>query len=107
MGRGFILNGKFKKILNKALKNADYDRLNILNKLKKLEENEGGFVENSAMWARLYEIMLKSNEQVVKLASIVAKTEEPARDSLNNEEIAELYDSLDNNLGEDEEKVES
>ena len=88
---------KFDELLEKALQNVDLDRLATTTALDEVcQDIHSGKVSHSQVGmvvAKYLETLQRSNDQLVKVASLMAKTSQESS-AISGEEIDAIYDNL-------------
>ena len=88
---------KLNKIIEKALKNIEEDRLVTRDLLEDaveyLSKDEHRHKDIGLTLAKYVETLQRSNEQMVKVAALIAK-EEKKEDSITKEEMENLFSAI-------------
>tara|TARA_Y100001938_G_C8008442_1_gene388637 strand:+ start:72 stop:374 length:303 start_codon:yes stop_codon:yes gene_type:complete len=100
------MKGTFEKLTKKAIDNIESDRKvteDLLNDLQsQLNNGDYTHVEVGTIAAKLVETLQRSNEQLVKLASMMSRRTPPTTDlRFNEEERQNLFDIIEKEKKED------
>ena len=91
------MSKKLNKIIEKALKNIEEDRLVTRDLLEDaveyLSKDEHRHKDIGLTLAKYVETLQRSNEQMVKVAALIAK-EEKKEDSITKEEMENLFSAI-------------
>lgn len=102
---GFLMKSTFENLTKKAIDNIESDRKVTEDLLTDLQSqlNNGDYthVEVGTIAAKLVETLQRSNEQLVKLATMLSRRTPPSSDfKLNEQERENLFDIIEKEKAE-------